>query len=60
MGGIKEVKAPIVVYCVKIRVSLYIPFLQDILDLPVQNDGICNYAKSGMFSIYLKSGLDQD
>jgi len=51
MGGIKEVKAQIVVYFVKRRPSHYIPALQDILDSPVQNDVICNYAELGMSSI---------
>jgi len=53
MGGIKEVKAQIVVYFVKRRPSHYIPALEDILYLPVQNTVICIYAKLGMFPIYL-------
>jgi hypothetical protein len=52
MGGINEVKAQIVVYFAKRRPSLNIPALQDILDLPVQNDVICKYAKLGMVSLY--------
>ena len=56
MGGKIEAKAQIVVYFVKRRTSPYSPALQDILDLPVQNDVTCNYAKLGRFSIYLESG----
>ena len=52
-GGIKEVKAQIVVYFIKKRTSLNISALQDILGLPVPNDVICNYDKLGMISMNL-------
>ena len=37
------------------RRLLYIPTLQDILDLTVQNDVICNYTRVVMLSMYLES-----
>jgi hypothetical protein len=40
----------------KRRRLLYILTLQYILDLTVQNDVICDYAKLGMFSMDLKYG----
>jgi hypothetical protein len=38
---------------VKRRTFLYYAALQDILDLTDQNDAILNFAKLGIFSIYL-------